>query len=256
MKSVPDPASGLPIGPEIDPAPARRPSSGTVIGGRHVVLTPLDPVGQAETLYAEAHGPGADALWLYLSTGPFADRALFRAYLERAAVSEDPLFLAILEQTTGKPLGHATYMRIEPAHRVIEVGNILYTPKLQRSPGATEAMYLMARHAFEELGYRRYEWKCNALNGPSRRAALRLGFTYEGTFRDHMVVKGRSRDTAWFSMLADEWPARKAAFERWLDPANFDEDGRQRLSLSALNASRAGDREGHARAGVTGTASS
>jgi hypothetical protein len=147
-------------------------------------------------------------------------------------------------------------MRIEPAHRVIEVGNILYTPKLQRSLRATEAMYLMARHAFEELGYRRYEWKCNALNAPSRRAALRLGFTYEGTFRSHMIVKGRSRDTAWFSMLADEWPARKAAFERWLDPANFDEGGRQRLSLSALNASQAGDRDGGAGAGVTAPASS
>jgi hypothetical protein len=147
-------------------------------------------------------------------------------------------------------------MRIKPAHRVIEVGNILYTPKLQRSLGATEAMYLMARHAFEELGYRRYEWKCNALNAPSRRAALRLGFTYEGTFRNHMIVKGRSRDTAWFSMLADEWPARKAAFERWLDPANFDEDGRQRLSLWALNAPQAGDGDGGAGAGVTARASS
>src|SRR5256885_2024004 len=129
MKSVPDPASGLPIGPEIDPAPARRPLNSTVIEGRHVVLAPVDPMAQAETLYADVHGPEADALWLYLSTGPFADRALFRAYLERAAVSEDPLFFSILEQTTGKPVGHATYMRIEPAHRVIEVGNILYTPK-------------------------------------------------------------------------------------------------------------------------------
>jgi RimJ/RimL family protein N-acetyltransferase len=256
MKSVLDPASGLPIGPEIDPAPARRPLNGTVLEGRHVVLAPIDPAAQADTLYAEAHGPEGDALWLYLSTAPFADPALFRAYLERAAVSEDPLFFAIVERTTGRPLGHATYMRIEPAHRVIEVGNILYTPKLQRSLGATEAMYLMARHAFEELGYRRYEWKCNALNAPSRRAALRLGFTYEGTFRSHMIVKGRSRDTAWFSMLADEWPARKAAFERWLDPANFDEGGRQRLSLSALNASQAGDRDGGAGAGVTAPASS
>jgi RimJ/RimL family protein N-acetyltransferase len=256
MKPVVDPASGLPIGPEIDPAPARRPMKGTVLEGRHVVLAPVDPAAQADTLYAETHGPEADALWLYLSTGPFADPALFRAYLDRAAVSEDPLFFAILDRTTGRPLGHATYMRIEPAHRVIEVGNILYTPKLQRSPGATEAMYLMARHAFEELGYRRYEWKCNALNAPSRRAALRLGFTYEGTFRDHMIVKRRSRHTAWFSMLADEWPARKAAFERWLDPTNFDQDGRQRLSLSALNAWPAVDGDGIARAGVPGTASS
>jgi RimJ/RimL family protein N-acetyltransferase len=123
---------------------------------------------------------------------------------------------------------------------VIEVGSILYTPRLQRTIGATEAMYMMARHVFEELGYRRYEWKCNALNEPSRRAAVRLGFTFEGVFRQHMVVKGRNRDTAWYSMLDNEWPARKVAFERWLNPANFDAEGRQRISLSELNAARAG----------------
>ncbi len=123
-------------------------------------------------------------------------------------------------------------MRIEPEHRVIEVGNILYTRALQRTRGATEAMYLLARHVFEELGYRRYEWKCDALNEASRRAALRLGFTFEGVFRQHMIVKGRNRDTAWFSMLDCEWPVRKAAFERWLDPSNFDADGRQRSKLS------------------------
>ena len=123
-------------------------------------------------------------------------------------------------------------MRIEPVHRVIEVGSILYTPALQRTTAATEAMYLMARHVFEDLGYRRYEWKCNALNQASRRAALRLGFTFEGIFRSHMIVKGRSRDTAWFSMLDSEWPARKAAFERWVSPANFDHAGRQREPLS------------------------
>ena len=128
-------------------------------------------------------------------------------------------------------------MRIEPAHRVIEVGSILYTPRLQRTPAATEAMYLMARHVFEDLGYRRYEWKCNALNAPSRRAALRFGFTFEGIFRQHMVVKGRNRDTAWFSMLDSEWPARKASFERWLDPSNFGPDGRQKIGLSALDGS-------------------
>jgi RimJ/RimL family protein N-acetyltransferase len=126
-------------------------------------------------------------------------------------------------------------MRIEPAHRVIEVGSILFTPRLQRTVGATEAMYLMARHVFEDLGYRRYEWKCNALNAPSRRAALRLGFRFEGIFRQHMIIKGRNRDTAWFSMLDSEWAQRKAAFERWLDPANFDANGRQKVSLSALN---------------------
>jgi RimJ/RimL family protein N-acetyltransferase len=126
-------------------------------------------------------------------------------------------------------------MRIEPVHRVIEVGSILYTPRLQQTALATEAMYLMARHVFDDLGYRRYEWKCNALNAPSRLAALRLGFTFEGIFRQHMIVKERNRDTAWFSMLDSEWPLRKANFERWLDPSNFGEDGRQRVALSQLN---------------------
>jgi len=126
-------------------------------------------------------------------------------------------------------------MRIEPRHRVIEVGSIVYAPSLQRTRGATEAMYLMARYVFEELGYRRYEWKCNSLNAASRRAALRLGFTFEGIFRQHMIIKGRSRDTAWYSMLDSEWPRRKAAFERWLDVSNFNADGRQKTSLSALN---------------------
>src|SRR5437667_2452917 len=125
-------------------------------------------------------------------------------------------------------------MRSDPENGVIEVGNLLLAPSLQRTRGATEAMYLMARHVFEDLGYRRYEWKCNALNEPSRRAALRLGFTFEGIFRQHMIIKGRNRDTAWFSMLDSEWPARKAAFERRLDPANFDAAGRQKTSLSAL----------------------
>jgi RimJ/RimL family protein N-acetyltransferase len=127
-------------------------------------------------------------------------------------------------------------MEMRPAMRVIEIGNIVYSPSLQRSRAATEAQYLLARHVFEELGYRRYEWKCNALNGPSQRAALRLGFTFEGIFRQHMIVKGRNRDTAWFAMLDTDWPGRKAAFERWLDPGNFDATGQQRLSLSALNA--------------------
>jgi RimJ/RimL family protein N-acetyltransferase len=174
---------------------------------------------------------------MYLFEGPFPDRAAFDVHLQRMAASEDPMFFAILDRASGRAVGYASYMRIEPTHRVIEVGSILYTPVLQHTAGATEAMYLMARHVFEDLGYRRYEWKCNALNAPSRRAALRFGFTFEGIFRQHMVVKGRNRDTAWFSMLDSEWPARKASFERWLDPANFGPDGRQKISLSKLNQS-------------------
>ena len=171
-------------------------------------------------------------MWQYLFEGPFADRAAFDLHLHRIAVSEDPLFFAILDESSGAAVGYASYMRIEPVHRVIEVGSILYTPRLQQTTLATEAMYLMARHVFEDLGYRRYEWKCNALNAPSRRAALRLGFTFEGIFRQHMIVKGRNRDTAWFSMLDSEWPVRKANFERWLDPSNFGRDGRQKGALN------------------------
>jgi RimJ/RimL family protein N-acetyltransferase len=146
------------------------------------------------------------------------------------------VFLAIVPKSGGKAQGYASYMRMDPANGVIEVGNILMSPTLQRTSAATEAMYLMARHVFEDLGYRRYEWKCNANNAPSRRAALRYGFTFEGIFRQHMIVKGRNRDTAWFSMLDSEWPARKAAFEAWLDPANFDAESRQRRSLGEIGA--------------------
>lgn len=232
---VTDPDFGLPIGTPVDPAPARRPQR-TALAGHHVTVAPLDAVTHADSLYAGTHGPEKDRLWLYLFDGPFPDRAGFDTYLTRIASAEDPLYFAILDnRASGQAVGHAAYLRIEPAHRCIEVGAILYTPSLQRSPGATEAMYLMARHVFEDLGYRRYEWKCNALNAPSRRAALRLGFTFEGIFRQHLIIKGRNRDTAWFSMLAAEWPARKATFERWLDPANFDTAGRQKTSLSALN---------------------
>jgi RimJ/RimL family protein N-acetyltransferase len=229
-----DPQSGLPIGTQVDPSPARRPQR-TILAGHRVTVAPLDPATHADSLYEGTHGRTNDRLWLYLPWGPFPDRAAFDAYLTRLASAEDPLFFVILDKASRQAVGHAAYLRIEPEHRCIEVGGILYTPSLQRSPGATEAMYLMAKHIFEDLGYRRYEWKCNALNAPSRRAALRLGFTFEGIFRQHQINKGRNRDTAWFSMLDAEWPARKAAFEQWLDPANFDAEGRQKTSLLALN---------------------
>lgn len=224
----------LPIGARVDASPARRPARIT-ISGRLVTLVPLDPRGHGDSLYEGTRGEAGDRLWQYLFEGPFPDRASFDIHLQRMAASEDPLFFAILDSGSGSAVGYASYMRIEPVHRVIEVGSILYTPRLQQTPLATEAMYLMARHVFEELGYRRYEWKCNALNAPSRRAALRFGFRFEGIFRQHMIVKGRNRDTAWFSMLDSEWPVRKANFERWLDPSNFGSDGRQKLALSQLN---------------------
>ena len=166
---------------------------------------------------------------------PFQNRASFEANLQRKEESEDPLFYSIMEKSSGDAVGWAAYMRMEPIQRVIEVGSIMFSPRLQRTSGATEAMYIMARHAFEDMNYRRYEWKCDSLNAPSRRAALRLGFQFEGLFRQHMIVKGRNRDTAWYSMLDSEWPSRKRAFEEWLDPSNFDQQGRQRVSLSELN---------------------
>ena len=236
MSAVPDPTTGLPIGETIDPTPAPRPAADIALEGRHVRIVHLDPATHLDSLYEASHGPGRDALWQYLGFAPFPDKAAFAAHLEKQAASGDPFFLAILDRESGEAVGHAAYMRIEPTHRVIEVGNVLFTPRLQRSPAASEAIYLMARHAFEGMGYRRFEWKCNDLNAPSRRAAHRYGFTYEGTFRQHMIIKGRSRDTAWYAMLDGDWPARRRAFEIWLAPENFDAEGRQRLALSALNA--------------------
>jgi len=223
-----------PVGPRVNASPAKRPGRTTLLG-RQATVTPLDPVAHGDALYEATRGEAGDQLWLYLFEGPFLERAAFDLHLQRAAASEDPLFFAILDRASGDAAGYAAYMRVEPAHQVIEVGSILYTPRLQRTILATEAMYLMARHVFEDLGYRRYEWKCNALNAPSRKAALRLGFTFEGIFRQHMIVKGRNRDTAWFSMLDSEWPVRKGNFERWLNASNFGPDGRQKIALSALN---------------------
>ena len=216
---------------DIQLTPGPRPEK-VKIEGRKVVLEPLNAKKHAETLWKVVRGPENDALWRYLFDGPFADLAEFEASVEKKAALNDPLFFGIVDRDSGDAVGYASLMRIEPAHRCIEVGGILFAPPLQRTVGATEAMYLMARHVFEELKYRRYEWKCHSENAPSRAAALRLGFKFEGIFRQHMIIKGRNRDTAWYSMLDSEWPARKAAFESWLDPANFDAAGRQRTALA------------------------
>jgi RimJ/RimL family protein N-acetyltransferase len=223
----------LPVGEAVDPRPARRPQR-VALQGRYIDVAPLDPAAHGDALFEGSAGSANDGLWAYLFDGPFHDRPTFDRALERKATSEDPLFFAIVDRGSRRATGIAAFMRIEPTHRVIEVGSILYTKALQRTRGATEAMYLMARYVFEELEYRRYEWKCNALNAASRGAALRLGFAFEGVFRQHMIVKGRSRDTAWYSMIDAEWPARKAAFERWLTPDNFDREGRQRTPLRML----------------------
>ena len=222
------------IGPLVDPRPAKRPERVT-LPGRAVTLVPLDAEAHANSLFHKANGGERDRVWTYLFDGPYADPRVFKASLAAKAQSEDPLFFAIIDNASGEAVGYQTFLRIEPAHRVIEVGNILYTPAMQRTIGATEAQYLFAAHVFDELGYRRYEWKCNNLNAPSKRAALRYGFSSEGVFRQHMIVKGRNRDTAWFAMLNSEWPRRREAFERWLDPGNFDTAGRQKVSLMSLN---------------------
>lgn len=212
------------------PRPERR-----VLEGRDVRLEPLDPARHGDDLFEAGSGPEADALWRYLFEAPFPDRASFQGWLDKAASTDDPLFFAAVDPKTGGAEGRLSFMRIDPSHGVIETGSILFGPRMARTRAATEAIYLQARHAFEDLGYRRFEWKCDNRNEPSKRAALRFGFTFEGVFRQHMVVKGENRDTAWYAMLDHEWPARKAAFERWLDPANFCA-GRQRLRLSALMA--------------------
>jgi RimJ/RimL family protein N-acetyltransferase len=227
-----DPVTGLPIGHPVATAPAPAPER-VRLEGRYVTLVPLNAAAHGPDLAEGAVGPGAEALWQYMPAGPFPDRTAFEAHLAACAASADPLFYAILDARTGKAVGHAALMRIDQANRVIEVGNILYTPALQRTPGATEAMRLLATYVFG-LGYRRYEWKCNALNAPSRSAAQRLGFSYEGLFRQAVIVKGRNRDTTWFSMLDGEWPQLAQGFDRWLDPANLSEGG-QRLRLGALN---------------------
>lgn len=209
------------------------PPGRVTLRGRYVNLEPLEAQRHAPALWKAVHGH--DSLWAYLGDGPYASEAALRPAIEEKQAAQNAVFLAIVPGATGEAAGYASYMRIEPAHGVVEVGNILLSPTLQRTTAATEAMYMMANHVFDHLGYRRYEWKCNAENYPSRRAALRLGFTFEGIFRQHMVIKDRNRDTAWFSMLDHEWPARKRALEAWLDPANFDVNGRQLTSLQAAS---------------------
>jgi RimJ/RimL family protein N-acetyltransferase len=228
--SEPDPLTGLPVGKPVNAWPAARPGEVRLIGNfGHVEK--LDELHAADLWEAVR---GHDALWPYMGYGPFPDEAAFAAYVKERAALEDPFAYAIVDGASGRALGIFTLMEIRPAARVIEVGHVVYSPALQRTPLATEAQFLLARYAFESLGYRRYEWKCNALNAASRRAAERYGFTFEGVFRQHQIVKGRNRDTAWFSMLDGEWPARKRAFEAWLAPDNFTEDGKQKRSLASF----------------------
>jgi RimJ/RimL family protein N-acetyltransferase len=235
IASEPDPQTGQPVGLPVDMAPAQRPGPVT-LKGRFGMVARLDPARDAALLWQALRDHGE--FWTYIqSAGPFGDEDAFSAWLIGRETSEDPYFYTVLEHS-GRALGLLALMAIRPDMRIVEVGNIVYSPALQRTPLATETQYLLARYAFETLGYRRYEWKCNALNAASRRAALRYGFAFEGIFRQHMIAKGRNRDTAWFSMLDSEWPVRKRNFERWLAAENFDSDGRQKVSLAALNAEK------------------
>jgi len=212
------------------PRPPRDP-----MAGRTCRVEVLDPAAHARDLY-EANALDADHRnWTYLPYGPFAAFDDYAGWLRGVAAGADPMFHAIVDLASGTAVGVASYLRIDPAAGSIEVGHINYSPKLQRTVAATEAMYLMMKRAFE-LGYRRYEWKCHSLNAASRAAAQRLGFSYEGVFRQARVDKGRNRNTAWYAMIDREWPALDRAFRQWLDPANFDDQGRQRTPLSALTA--------------------
>ncbi|CAG8908932.1 unnamed protein product [Penicillium egyptiacum] len=222
--------------------PALLPTSQT-ISGRTILLEKLSPK-HADDLFTFTGGlePSKEALWDYLPEGPYLDAETFKASIASKSTSTDPFFYAVIDKRNclpsfGKAIGYLSLMRVTPDHLGIEIGNVLYSAALQRTTGATEAIYLLAQYAFHDLGYRRLEWKCNSLNEPSRRAALRLGFSFEGVFRQHMIVKGRNRDTAWFSILRDEWDASlKAAMEKWLDAGNFGEDGGQIKSLQDLRA--------------------
>jgi RimJ/RimL family protein N-acetyltransferase len=217
----------LPAGWTPPPRPVR-----AAMHGRLVRLEPLLPA-HAEALHAANALDGEGRMWTYMGYGPFASAEAYGTWVGEVTRDGDPMFYAVLGQEDSRPLGVASYLRIAPAAGAIEVGNIAFSPRIQRRPGATEVMYLMMKWAFE-AGYRRYEWKCDALNAPSRRAAQRIGLSFEGVFRQAIHYKGRNRDTAWYAAIDSEWPRLKAAFETWLDPANFDAEGRQRQSLSAL----------------------
>lgn len=206
----------------------------TAMPGRYCTIEPLDAKHHASDLASIFVHESKDEDWTYLPYGAYRQDADFLAWVDSVESSQDPLFHAVIDNTSGVAVGIASYLRIEPAIGVIEVGHIHFSPRLQKTPAATEAMYLMMKRAFDELDYRRYEWKCDALNAPSRTAAERLGFQFEGIFRQATMYKGRNRDTAWFSILDSEWPQLKERFERWLQPDNFDENGQQKQRLGDI----------------------
>lgn len=213
------------------PRPERK-----VLEGRYVRLEPFSAARHGDGLYEASAVSDIDSRFAWLPDYPPESRQAFQSWLDKAEASEDPLFFVLIDKASGKVAGRQTLMRIEPAPGVIEIGNIYWGPLVSRRPAATEAFFLFAQYAFDELGYRRYEWKCNNRNEPSKRAAERFGFQFEGIFRQHMVVKGENRDTAWFSIIDKEWPAMRQAYQAWLDPSNFDEDGKQKRRLEDFRA--------------------
>jgi RimJ/RimL family protein N-acetyltransferase len=217
------------------PRPERK-----ILGGRHVRLEPLSAARHVDGLFEACSVADAGERFRYLFDYPPKDRAELQLLLEKAEAAEDPLFFAVIDLASGKVAGRQALMRIEPAHGVIEIGSIYWGPLVARTVGATEAQYLFARYVFEELGYRRYEWKCHNRNEKSKRAALRFGFKFEGVFRQHMVAKGENRDTAWYAIIDREWPSLRTAYEKWLDPVNFDAEGLQKRRLEDCRAEVAG----------------
>lgn len=250
MASEPTRSTPPSTAPVPDTEPRERPAH-AVIEGRYVTLEPLDAARHTADLFAAGSGdPQRTRIWDYLPYGPFTSEAQMRAHLEAQAASTDPLFFAIRPRRSGRVEGVASQMRIDEKNGVIEIGHIWLGPGLQQTPAATEALFLLIDEPMSQLGYRRMEWKCNAANAASRAAAVRLGFLYEGTFYQHVIVKGHNRDTAWFSILDHEWPALRANFQTWLAPDNFDDRGRQRQSLGELNRTLSTARTTDPRAGL------
>lgn len=227
-------AAGLPLGRVLPGWTPRSAPQPVTLAGRTCAVVPLDPAAHADDLFAAYGADATGRLWTYLRSGPFPDLASFRHWAESVAHAPDPLMFAIVDRASGRALGTAALMRADADNGVVELGHLVFSPALQHTTPATEALALLLAHVFEHLGYRRCEWKCNTLNAASRRAAVRLGFTYEGTFRQAWVVKGRNRDTAWYSIVDGEWPAIRQAHRHWLAEENFDVHGRQAVSLSTL----------------------
>ena len=237
-----DATTGLPVGPLIaKPAPAKRPER-IVLDGQFCRLEPLNPARHGDQLFAASTPPDAAARFQYLPVTAPKNRAELDAWMMSRAAMTDRLYFAVIDKRTGRAEGRQSLLSIDPANQSIEIGDIFWGPAIARTPITTEANFLFAKYAFDALGYRRYEWKCNALNAPSRQAAARFGFTFEGHFRRATIVRGRSRDTTWFAMIGEEWPALKSAYETWLAPENFDVRGQQKSALSALTTAALGKR--------------